>query len=339
MRWTLLALLGCGKDDEGSSGPPGTETTPVPTGFATTGPFPVGTETVEITGTDGLALTVQLWYPASAAGTSTVMYDGLWPGNAFEGVAPDCGAARPLVAFSHGSGGIRWQSGFLVEHLASHGYVVVAPDHRGNTFTDLSGDYADLALRRPVDIMDSVDALPTTDLADCVALADGYAIAGHSFGGYTTLALAGAAVEDPFAAGELDLSDARVWAALARAPWDAGGALTDGTADIAVPTMILTGERDETTPIAQVRGLWDPMVATPRWLGVFPDAGHFSFSPVACAIETGDGCGEGFIDEATFTGLVAEAGLAFLEGARGTARAYDALPLDAAEIAWETGAP
>jgi predicted dienelactone hydrolase len=32
---------------------------------------------------------------------------------------------------------VRFQSYFLCEHLASHGFVVVAPDHIGNTTIDL----------------------------------------------------------------------------------------------------------------------------------------------------------------------------------------------------------
>jgi Platelet-activating factor acetylhydrolase, isoform II len=44
--------------------------------------------------------------------------------------APDqAGEARPLVIFSHSSGGNRRSSTFLCEHLASHGYVVAALDH------------------------------------------------------------------------------------------------------------------------------------------------------------------------------------------------------------------
>ena len=35
----------------------------------------------------------------------------------------------PVVFFSHGSGGIRMQSTYLTVALASHGYVVVSPDH------------------------------------------------------------------------------------------------------------------------------------------------------------------------------------------------------------------
>ena len=78
------------------------------------------------------------------------------------------------------------------------------------------------------------------------------------------------------------------------APWDAGGTLTDGTADITVPVMTLTGTLDETTSIRMVTGLHDALTVEPRHFGEFPAAGHYSFSPIACDFYgDGDGCGAG----------------------------------------------
>jgi predicted dienelactone hydrolase len=45
----------------------------------------------------------------------------------------------PLPLFSHGNGGLRMQNAFWCEHMASHGYIVMSPDHTGNcavTFID-----------------------------------------------------------------------------------------------------------------------------------------------------------------------------------------------------------
>ena len=44
----------------------------------------------------------------------------------------------PHVLYSHASGGHRRQSSFLCAHLASHGYVVAAVDHTGNTAVDFA---------------------------------------------------------------------------------------------------------------------------------------------------------------------------------------------------------
>ncbi|HXW63895.1 MAG TPA: hypothetical protein VEK74_02335 [Burkholderiaceae bacterium] len=44
-----------------------------------------------------------------------------------------CGAAVPLVVFSHGDLGCALQSVTLTEELARNGYVVAAPDHADAT--------------------------------------------------------------------------------------------------------------------------------------------------------------------------------------------------------------
>jgi dienelactone hydrolase len=47
----------------------------------------------------------------------------------------------PLVLFSHGNGGTRTQNTFWADHLASHGYIVVSPDHTGNArYTVIDGE-------------------------------------------------------------------------------------------------------------------------------------------------------------------------------------------------------
>jgi predicted dienelactone hydrolase len=169
----------------------------------------------------------------------------------------------------------------------------------------------------------------------CAEPAGGYAIVGHSFGGYTAFAEAQALVN--LGAGAEEIGDDRVWAVIPWAPWNAYGVLTGGTAALDIPTLLLTGDRDDTISLAQVRDLWTPITHTPRWFGVFPDAGHFSFSPIACELGlVGDGCGDDYLDLDTFTELVNQSSLAFLESARGLDGAIDQLPLESADIVWES---
>lgn len=323
-------------DTDGGGGEP----LPEAPSYAERGPWGVGTARVDIVGTDDLSIPVQIWYPTTATTGTNVVYDGLLGGDAWEDAPPDCAEAHPLLAFSHGYAGIRFQSAFFTEFLASHGYVVVAPDHVGNTFLDASGDVVELFSRRPVDVRDAVDwvfaesADAGSAWAGCVDESEGYAVSGHSFGGYTAFAAAGAGVN--ILGDSPDLGDDRVWAVLAMAPWDGEGALTTGTSLVTVPTLVLTGARDETTPLPRVQAMFDSLEVEPRTLGVFPDAGHYSFSPVACLLETDDGCGEGFIALDRFTALVNTSGAAFLEGTRGVPGAIAQLPLDAAEIEWTT---
>ena len=114
----------------------------------------------------------------------------------------------PVVLFSHGFGGHRRQSTFLCTHLASHGYVVVAMDHTGNTVIDMAqmtlqvmmGEpmpepgpmIAELITARPLDAIFVLDSLFAGKLGiDPASLdADRVGMAGHSFGGWTTLKVA-----------------------------------------------------------------------------------------------------------------------------------------------------
>ena len=185
--------------------------------YSEPGMYTPGTLESEMVGSTGETISLQVWYPSNDDPGEGVRYDALWDGDATEGLVPDCSQRRPVLVFSHGWGGIRWQSAFLTEHLASHGYVVIAPDHTHNTFLDDDSAYFDdVVVRRPIDVSDSFDWLLTQSadvngpMSNCVDVNGGYAVSGHSFGGYTSFAVAGAGVHDPFSDAVLDLSDARV---------------------------------------------------------------------------------------------------------------------------------
>lgn len=335
----LPLLLACGTDAD-DSGAPGTGDSGsprTPTDYSQPGAAAPGTLQGTVAGSTGTDLPVQVWYPAEPSDQTPITYDGFYAGGAFEGATAACDGPRPVLVFSHGNSGVRWQSPFFTEYLASHGWVVVAPDHVGNTLFDM-GDvpFDEVILRRPLDLQDSFDWLVAessradSPLAGCVDGAAGYAVAGHSFGGFTTYATAGAPFEHPTTGGTEDRADGRVWAAIAMAPWDVGGLLDTGMAEISVPVLTLGGTLDVTTPWSMIAGLHDTLTATPRFLGEFPEAGHFSFAPVSCLVFEGDGCGDGFVDLETFTTLVNASSLAFLEGVQGVEGAHDALPDDPA---------
>src|SRR3989442_1741655 len=186
----------------------------------------------------------------------------------------------PLVLFSHGNGGIRFQSIFLCAHLASHGYVVASPDHRGDTFVDLLMGLSDPqgAMNRPLDLrfvtdhMLAFDATPGNFFADLI---DGAHIAasGHSFGGFTDFLIAGG----PSPVGTF--TDPRVRAIFPMAP----AAVFDDAffATITVPTLIVGGTLDTTVPFAANQQR--PFDALPPGalldgLAELTDVGHFTFS-------------------------------------------------------------
>jgi dienelactone hydrolase len=101
--------------------------------------------------------TAEVWYPASddVASEPTEVMDVMQfvPANVQERLTgltidgPDTGAVRdapvrrpevpyPAIVFSHGFGGMRLQSIDLTVHLASRGYIVIAPDHPGRSLPD-----------------------------------------------------------------------------------------------------------------------------------------------------------------------------------------------------------
>jgi predicted dienelactone hydrolase len=263
----LAIVAGCGDDDgdDTSSDPTAAETPGA--GTATTGtdveasdgdapapdepgPFAVGrrTETVTDAGREDRTLTVEVWYPAAEEAEPTA-YE-LIPGVEFASelstldAEPSTEGPFPVVVFSHGSGGLRQQTASIVETLASHGFVVVAPDHAGNTAIDqLAGtetDRATTAVNRVEDVGFLIDQMEAGALAAEVADLDRLAVMGHSFGGFTSLAVAGGFGDIP--------ADDRVDAIVPLAP--ASSLLDDESLQsIRIPMLIVTGSADETTPV------------------------------------------------------------------------------------------
>jgi predicted dienelactone hydrolase len=233
----------------------------------TLGPFAVGHESftvVDPTRQEGSPgelfdreLAVDVWYPVAPAQASgsfapysfQVLGLGFTSTVAREGAPPIPSVARPLIVFSHGSGGISVQSTNLCETLASHGFVVAAPNHTGNTAGDAfftqSFPFAANARNRPRDVsvlIDRMIARTRTPGDRLYRVVNPYQIgvAGHSFGGFTALAVAG---------GYGDYApDPRVRAIMPIAPW-AVILPEQQIAGIRVPSFVLGGTLDTSTPL------------------------------------------------------------------------------------------
>jgi predicted dienelactone hydrolase len=110
----------------------------------------------------------------------------------------------PLVIFSHGFHGVNTQTTFLMKALSEDGYLVMAPNHQdafsaGNlnskpevSFKDVSKWNEDTYKRRGQDIYDLLVALQNDKYWKAYIDWSKLSLAGHSLGGYTVLALAGA---------------------------------------------------------------------------------------------------------------------------------------------------
>ena len=306
-------------------------TTPV-SDFTSPGPYGVGYLSDSLTYTpagdaEPRTLRVVYWYPTRDTDGDDALYAGLLaaPG-VFAGAAPaDDLGPLPVLLFSHGNGGFAEQSFFFTEFFASHGFLVAAVDHTTNTFFDIQQDSDPRIFRwRPQDITALLDHIADLPAGHALAglASDRVALSGHSFGGYTTLAIGGAdfavdlvlaycqteslplgacdSVDDEQALYRAGFLDDRVAALVPMSP----GAVilfTGGVDDVTVPTLLFTGSKDATTPNATEGDLaWNALAAGANNRRVdFATAGHFTFSD-ACGLGLGvaedDGCGAAFVD-------------------------------------------
>jgi predicted dienelactone hydrolase len=251
------------------------------------------------------ALRLAWWAPAASTGgpPARYFYGAIEDDDAQADVAVADGAF-PWVVFSHGHQGYAEASSFLMEHLASHGFVVAAPDHTGNTALDGSDRETPIYWQRPGDLSAVLDHAAALPAAHPLAghLGDLAGAIGHSFGGYTVFAWGGAAFDpsllDACLAGTEDrpvcatygpdddarfragLGDARVPAVAALAPGDFD-LLGSGLQSIGGPVLLGTGGLDSVDGAA----FWQELSRDgDAWLDI-PRGGHHVFDDFAVALD------------------------------------------------------
>lgn len=312
--------------DPASSGPESTEpaptdppaTEPGPTEPATTEPagkelpsigfgeYEVGVQTITITDTTrDRPLDVDVWFPLADGTTGEPHRYTFITGDYYESpdaitadaasISPD--GPFPLIAYSHGSGGLRYIHSNYTETLASHGYLVVAPDHTGNTAVERVSETSDprdvIALNRPQDIRAVIDAMldpESAETAGFVASADPeqIAVTGHSFGGFTAYAVASGYAND---LGSVE-PDPRIDAIIPLAPAVGGDdqttqLLSDGRLEaITTPALVMVGTADTTTPIdPNVTRAWELTRSDPSYRLELVDAQHNTFTDLCAYLD------------------------------------------------------
>lgn len=201
---------------------------------------------------------------------------------------PQTPKPAPVLIFSHGLGGDRHNFAALAQHLASYGFAVAAVEHPESNSQQiqslLRGAAREAAepsefFNRPLDVSYLLDNLQRLNQSQFNGLLDLQRVGaiGHSFGGYTVLALAGAKLNfaqlkqkcssDTVAAGSMNVSlllqclalnlspgwnyslqDKRIHAVMALSPMTSSIFGRQGLRQIQVPVMFVAGSDDVITP-------------------------------------------------------------------------------------------
>lgn len=181
--------------------------------YGVRGPYAVGTVDMQIEDVER-PITLTVWYPADA--TEGFVGDHVYaldysPGvgvlEVFGKALPDAtpaseNAPYPLVIYSHGFTFFRLEATYFAEHLASWGFVVMAPDHPDmhiTTFGSPPEFYHTMYLTTPQDVsrvIDFAEAQNKDGMLEGLINTDKIAMTGHSSGGFTALQASG---------GQLDL--------------------------------------------------------------------------------------------------------------------------------------
>ncbi|WP_165449542.1 alpha/beta hydrolase family protein [Krasilnikovia cinnamomea] len=203
--------------------------------------------------------------------------------------------AGPVVLFAAGAGGDPERHRPLLEHLAAHGCLVIAPHFE--RIVPQATTTAQL-LARPAGLLQALEEAAPPDVP--------VAVVGHSIGGWAALCLAGAT---PWGRGGKPIDvphEPRVSRLVAYAP-AAGWFAAPGALDaMTIPALVYAGEQDTVTPITQALHLKNaPGLVDVR---LVPNAGHFSFMNV---LPPGMSDSPGF-DRGAFLADLAEATLHFV---------------------------
>jgi predicted dienelactone hydrolase len=247
------------------------------------GPYAVGHSSFDVADASrgDRPLLVDAWYPVDAEDSvesPLTEYSLLGPIGLPSEVAVDdlpvsARSGQTLLIFSHGYQSIRIQSFELMEVLASHGFIVISPEHTGNAQASPTDTFDEAASNRVPDVSFLIDMMfgRSQDPADAFyGRIDEQAVGvvGHSFGAMTAVGMASGwagAEPDPRVQaiapisavidGEMQLDDR---------PGPNAGFTQEQLASITVPVMLIGGTEDINVPIGNNAIAFEQMINTPR---------------------------------------------------------------------------
>ncbi len=297
------------------------------------GPYEAGMTNFEFVDSRGKRLEVTVWYPADPESTDEIaVYE---PTTLSLRAYKNPKAAiefAPMIGFSHGYFSVRFQSAFLVEHLASHGFATVAVDHVHNTMFDFDDDLTgQVLLERPDDLRYAIQEARQRSanregvLGEVLDRGE-YAVMGHSFGSHTAMVLGGGRLDysgfleycaensseracqyseqiSPDDVYEHGDDDPLAITTIPMSPglWYTFGEEGVGLSSVRQP-FVLTGERDDVLAMDSEAIPTFEGLSTPKKLALFQDVGHYGFSDIcgfaSFLVEECAGEEDGFADVA-----------------------------------------
>lgn len=251
------------------------------------GPFAAGHRVLDLTypcgRTCSRTIPVDAWYPVDAEdavgplASYRPMVSDPWtfPSDvAFQDAQPSDAGPFPLVIFSHGYGGFGAAFSDLGEHLASHGFIVAAPSHAGNTPGEPDEpDLSSLVRTRRNDLAQVIDRmLAENDLASSPFAGrinpERIGAAGHSFGAGAVMVASGGASSPSI--GSFD--DPRIRAVFAISSYVPGNdSAQPGPSE---PVYMLSGTLD---PVRNDYYAYPGMSTVPRYYTEIDGANHNSY--------------------------------------------------------------
>jgi predicted dienelactone hydrolase len=220
----------------------------------------------EYPGDDKRTLVVEIWYPAEGEATADELRD-----------APLAveDAPYPLIVFAHGLSGTRRQSVSYTQHLASHGYVVAAPDFPLSNGGAPGGPRIAAVINQPEDVSFVIDEMLGFDaeegnLFEGAIDEERIGLTGHSLGALTT-----------FVTTYGPKRDERIDASL---PISVVGCLfsDDIAGDATVPLLLLVGTDDLITPAKGTERAY-ALANAPKYAVLIDGADHVRFADVDLA--------------------------------------------------------
>jgi predicted dienelactone hydrolase len=269
----LISAGACSSESNPGSPPPSATTLDQVT---ERGPYGVGVTEFQIVDTsrpteklEGTAgapertLPVVVWYPADPAAAAPEQPDAPLA----QGDAP-----YPLIVFAHGISAFPRQAESYTQHLASHGYVVAAPEFPVTHLGAPGGIHLAGVINQPGDVSFVIDEVLRMSSGASGVLSGSVddqkiGVTGHSLGGFTALLV-------PYG----PAPDDRIDAVVSYSPTGCFLGDASGSAP-GVPTLVIGGTNDLLVGPASIRAGYDRIPPPKYWVDI-AGADHTRFADV-----------------------------------------------------------